>query len=96
MGDGALLRTPDAESVTAGDNEVVDPHQLLHDETVTTADDAYRAAFGQRTHGGTHAVGHHRVLGPLDDRRQHPVVVEEHGRAVTGQPPGQLPVVVSA
>ena len=50
----------------------------------------HRAPGRQRGHRLPHALGDHRVLGPVDDRRQRPVVVQEHGRAGIPNPARHL------
>ena len=75
--DRAAGRVVDVEAVAAGDDQVVDAHQLGHHAAVATGDHAHRRAAGERAHDPAHLVVHDRVLGTRDDRRQHAVVVEE-------------------
>jgi hypothetical protein len=84
--DRAALGAPDVEAVAAGDHEVVHAHELLHHGAVATADNTDGAATRQPAHRISHALGDHRILGAIDDRREGAVVVEEHG----GLPSGQL------
>jgi hypothetical protein len=91
--DLALVRAPDVATVAARHHQVVDSHQLLHDGPVAAADHAHRAALGQRLHRVPHAVADHAILGAVDDRGQHPVIVEEHHRAPPGQPLGEPAVI---
>src|SRR5215216_5837495 len=83
--DLTALGAPDVEAVAAGDDQVVYPHELLDHPPVAPADHAHGATSGQVANGVTHALRDERVLGPVDDRRQRAVVVEEHGRALSLQ-----------
>jgi hypothetical protein len=76
----ASIRSPDVEAMASGDHQVIDAHQLLHDRPVTTADNADGAAPRQRAHCLSHARGDDGVPGPVNDRGQRAVVVQEHGR----------------
>jgi hypothetical protein len=91
--DRAPLGAPDVEAVAAGDHQVVHAHELLHHGAVATADDADGAATRQPAHRLSHALGDHRILEAVDDRRERAVVVEEHGGLPSGQPVAE-PLVV--
>src|SRR5215203_4886248 len=85
---------PDVEAVAAGDDQVVYAHELLDYPPVAPADYAHGATSGQVANGVPHALRDERVLGPVDDRRQRAVVVEEHGRSSSRQITGQLITVL--
>src|SRR5215204_1523641 len=85
---------PDVEAVAAGDDQVVYAHELLDYPPVAPADYAHGATSGQVANGVPHALRDERVLGPVDDRRQRAVVVEEHGRSSSRQITGQLVTVL--
>ena len=98
---GALLAlepsafgAPDIKAVAARNDEIVDPHQLLHHSTITPTDHAHRAPMRQRTHDLAHLVRNDRVLRPIDDRRERPVVIEEHRNALASHPLAQTGRVV--
>ena len=91
--DRTPLGAPDVEPVAACDHQVVDTRQCLHDGTIATADNADGAAARQPAHRIPHALGDHRILGPVDDRRERAVVVEEHGRPPAGQLLAELLVI---
>src|ERR671913_2544409 len=90
--DGAL-RAPDVESVAAGDDQVVEAHELLHHPPIAPADDAHRTPPGEFADGSAHAVRDDGVFGPVHYRRQGAVIVEEYSGAPHVQQPGQLVAV---
>jgi hypothetical protein len=92
--DLAAAGAPDVEAVAAGHDQVVQSHQPLDDRPVAAADHAHAGALRQPLHRVAHALGDHRVLRPVDDRRQRPVVVEEDGHLLAGQSRRQRPEVL--
>src|SRR5918998_1786327 len=87
--DGAL-RAPDVEAAAAGDDQVVEAHELLHQPPVAPADHAHRAPPGELADGSAHALGDDGVLGSVRYRGQGAVVVEEDSGGPHVQEPGQL------
>ena len=79
MLEGAGLGAPDVEAVAAGHDEIVEPHQLLDDRAVASVDHADGAARRELAQDLPHRSRDERVLGAINDRGQHPVVVGEHG-----------------
>jgi hypothetical protein len=67
--DRTPLGAPDVEAVAACHHQIVDAHQCLHDGTIAAADNADGAAPRQPAHRIPHALGDHRILGAVDDRR---------------------------
>src|SRR3712207_2275561 len=91
--DGTFLRAPDVEAVAAGDDQVVEAHELLHYPPVAPANHAHRAPPGQPSDGVPHALGDDSVLGTVHYGGQRAVVVEEDGRRFPGKLFGQLVTV---
>src|SRR5215210_6939158 len=85
-----VLWAPDVEAVAAGDDQIVEAYELLHHPPIAPADHAHRTPPGEFADGSAHAVRDDGVFGPVHDRRQGAVIVEEDSGAPQVQQPGQF------
>ena len=80
---GAVVRPGDVEAVTAGVDQVVQTHPLMHVLAVAPADDDDRTALGQDADGPAHGIGKCGHVRAVDDGRQRAVEIEEHGEPLS-------------
>ena len=77
----------DIETVSAGVEEVVEPHPFLHVLAPAPADHGRDAPVAQAPDRPAHLLGKHGLLGGVHDGCQRAVVVEKHGGLLTFQSP---------
>src|SRR5215218_8411347 len=87
------LRSPAVDSVSTGTDQFVEAHDLLHHLPVAPAYHAHWTSPGKLADGPAHAVRDDGVFGPVHDRRQGAVIVEEYSGTPHVQQPGQLVAV---